>query len=129
MNWDAIGVATSVACAIHCALLPLILTSLPLFGVNIIHNSLFEYGMIALAFGVGVYSLFHGYRRHHHQFLPVIIFFTGFVFLVLKQLLLSYEIMFLIPAVSCIVTAHIVNFQFCRKANHCHTDDCDHDEI
>jgi len=39
-----------LACAIHCALLPLILTSLPLFGVELIDNIAFEYGMIVLAF-------------------------------------------------------------------------------
>ena len=36
INWDAFGIAASVACAIHCAVLPLILSSLPLFGINII---------------------------------------------------------------------------------------------
>ena len=41
INWDIMGIATSVACAIHCALLPLLLTSLPLFGINIIHNIVF----------------------------------------------------------------------------------------
>ncbi|MEO7446128.1 MAG: MerC domain-containing protein, partial [Ferruginibacter sp.] len=60
LNWDGLGIATSLACAIHCAVLPLILTSLPLFGINIIHNSYFEWMMIALAFGVGIYSLYHG---------------------------------------------------------------------
>ena len=50
INWDGLGIATSLACAIHCAILPLILTSLPLFGVNIIHNMFFEWRMIALAF-------------------------------------------------------------------------------
>ena len=29
INWDALGIATSLACAIHCAVLPLLLTSLP----------------------------------------------------------------------------------------------------
>ncbi|MFK9892529.1 MerC domain-containing protein, partial [Escherichia coli] len=45
INWDALGVVTSVACAIHCAVLPLVLTSLPLFGVEIIDNLYFELGM------------------------------------------------------------------------------------
>ena len=45
INWDAIGISASIACAIHCALLPLFLTSLPLFGINIIHNLVFEIGM------------------------------------------------------------------------------------
>jgi hypothetical protein len=50
INWDALGIATSLACAIHCAILPLILSSLPLFGINIVDNIGFEYFMIFLAF-------------------------------------------------------------------------------
>ncbi|TSA43005.1 MAG: MerC domain-containing protein [Chitinophagaceae bacterium] len=46
LNWDAMGIATSVLCAIHCALLPVIMSSLPIFGINIVHNVFFEWGMI-----------------------------------------------------------------------------------
>jgi len=53
INYDALGIAASVACAIHCAVLPLVLSSLPLFGVNIINNVNFELIMIAVAFGIG----------------------------------------------------------------------------
>ncbi|MEY3186772.1 MAG: hypothetical protein RL675_596, partial [Bacteroidota bacterium] len=46
INYDALGIAASVACAIHCALLPLVLSSLPVLGVNIINNIWFEMLMI-----------------------------------------------------------------------------------
>jgi len=55
INWDALGISASLACAIHCALLPLFLTSLPLFGINIIHNYWFEASMILLAMAIGGY--------------------------------------------------------------------------
>ncbi len=116
LNWDGLGIATSIACAIHCALLPLILSTLPLFGVNIIHNVFFEWGMIALAFLVGSYSLFHGYIKHHHSYLPVLLFATGFIFLFAKQFFHSYEVYFLIPAVPLIVTAHYINYRLCHKS-------------
>ncbi len=126
INWDAIGITASVACAIHCALLPLFLTSLPLFGVNIIHNIYFEAGMIFLAFCIGSYSLYHGYRRHHHSFIPLIIFAAGIVLLVLKQFFAHYQTWLLIPAVALIVLAHLMNYRSCRVHNHAHSDDCDH---
>ena len=112
LNWDGLGIATSIACAIHCAVLPLILSSLPLFGVNIIHNAYFEWAMIALAFVVGSYSLFHGYVKHHRSFLPVTIFAIGFAFLFTKQFFHSIENYFLIPAVILIVTAHYLNYRY-----------------
>lgn len=116
LNWDALGIATSIACAIHCALLPVILTSLPVFGINIIHNVFFEWGMILLAFTVGSYSLFHGFIKHHRSFLPVLIFSAGFVFLVLKQLVAQFEIPFLFIAVVLIITAHFYNYRLCHRS-------------
>lgn len=126
INWDALGIGASLACAIHCALLPLFLTSLPLFGINIIHNTFFEVFMILLALGIGSYSLYHGYRKHHHSVVPISLFFTGFFFLVLKQFFLQYEVWLLIPGVILIITAHLINYKSCRIHDHAHADDCDH---
>src|SRR5689334_23184430 len=126
INWDALGIATSIACAIHCALLPLILTSLPLFGINIIHNLSFELFMIMLACCIGAYSLYHGWKLHHHRWLPLIIFSCGMMLLLGKQVWHNYEIFFLIPGASSIVSAHYLNYSFCRVRNHAHEDDCGH---
>jgi len=116
INWDALGIATSVACAIHCAVLPIIVSSLPIFGINIIHNLFFEWGMIALAFVVGSYSLFHGYIKHHRTSIPVMIFTTGFIFLVLKQFFPQAEYLFLFIAVMLIISAHFYNYRLCHQS-------------
>ena len=126
INWDVIGIGTSLACAIHCALLPLFLNSLPVFGMNVIHYLPLEIFMIILAFAIGTYSLYHGYLKHHHSLIPFLIFIGGFSFLVLKQFFIEYENWLLIPAVLLIVTAHLLNFRACRIHNHAHRDDCDH---
>ena len=126
INWDAFGIAASVACAIHCAVLPLILSSLPLFGINIIENQGFEFIMIALAFIVGVYSLYHGRKKHHHSFYPMLLFAAGISLLFIKSMLHSHNIMLLLPAVSLVVVAHYVNYKLCRVHNHAHADDCNH---
>ncbi|TAL50407.1 MAG: MerC domain-containing protein [Chitinophagaceae bacterium] len=126
INWDALGITASVACAIHCALLPLFLSSLPLFGINIIHNLFFEVGMVLLAMVIGGYSLWHGYQSHHHRVLPLLLFFVGMTCLVLKLFVIQYEYWLLAPAVVFIVTAHFLNWRFCRIAKHCHASDCSH---
>lgn len=125
-NLDALGIATSMACAIHCALLPLFLQSLPLFGVEIIDNAAFEYFMIALAAGIGTYALYHGWKKHHHKKMPLLIFFAGVVCLIGKQVFHEQQLFFLVPAVIFIVWAHYYNYRLCRKANHCHAHDCAH---
>ncbi|HTE28131.1 MerC domain-containing protein [Flavitalea sp.] len=125
-NWDAMGVATSLACAIHCAVLPLVLTSLPVFGINIIENMNFEYFMIFLAAGIGSYSLLHGFRKHHHSFFPLIIFLVGIGFLFAKQVWHDFEYWLLPIAVVFIIVAHLLNYRACRIHDHAHKEDCDH---
>ncbi len=126
INWDALGISASVACAIHCALLPLFLTSLPLFGINIIHHTGFEIGMILLSLAIGGQAMYHGYRKHHHSLVPLTAFLIGFIFLVLKQVFSSYQYWLLAPAVVLIVYSHLINYRSCRIHNHAHADDCDH---
>lgn len=123
INWDALGITASLACAIHCALLPLLFTSLPVFGINVIENKVFETMMVILAFAIGIYSLYHGLSKHHHNLLPIIVFLTGFIFLVLKLFFVQYENWLLVPAVTGIVLAHLINFRACKIRNYVHKED------
>jgi H+/Cl- antiporter ClcA len=114
INWDAMGIAASVACAIHCAILPLVLASLPILGVNILNNSSFEYFMIAIAFLIGSGSLWHGYRAHHRLLWPWVLFSAGMLLLLAKQRWHRYEYWILPFAVLFIVASHLINFRACR---------------
>ena len=115
INWDGLGIVTSIACAVHCAVLPLIVTTLPMFGINIIHNMLFEWTMICIAFVVGSYALVHGYVKHHRSVWPLLLFTAGFSLLIIKQFMPQHEIYLLIPAVAGIVSAHYINFRYCHR--------------
>ena len=126
INWDALGITASVACAIHCAVLPLFLSSLPLFGVNIIHNLIFEAGMVLLAFCIGAYSFYHGYHKHHHNKLPFVLFTLGILLLIVKLFFVHYDTWLLVPAVLLVVSAHFLNYRQCRVHDHAHADDCEH---
>lgn len=126
INLDFIGIGASLACAIHCALLPLLLTTLPLFGMNIIENEVFEYFMIFLAFLIGAVSLYHGYRRHHHSYRPLIYFGIGIILLLIKQVFHEYQLLILPLALFFIISAHLMNHRACRVHDHGHSDDCNH---
>jgi MerC mercury resistance protein len=124
VNWDFMGMITSVACAIHCAILPLVITSLPVFGINIINSSPFEWMMIVIAFIVGCFALTHGYQRHHKNMKPLLVFTAGFIFLILKQFFYKHEFLFLTPAVSLILYAHFLNLRYCAQSQACNTSAC-----
>jgi hypothetical protein len=127
INLDTIGISASLVCAIHCAVLPLFFTSLPFFGLEILHNKLFEYSMIAFAGIIGSYALYHGWKKHHHKKLPLIIFLTGLLFLVLKEVFIKEELLLLIPAATLIIGAHILNYFYCRRVNQANA--CNHEHL
>ena len=85
--------------------------------------------MIGFAGVIGSYALYHGWKKHHHKLLPLAIFLTGFVLLVLKEVFVAEELVLLIPAATFIVAAHVLNYRDCRKANHCHNNDCNHEHL
>ncbi|MEP6584980.1 MAG: MerC domain-containing protein [Ginsengibacter sp.] len=114
VNWDFLGMLTSIACAVHCAVLPLVITSLPILGINIINNSPFEWLMIGIAFIIGSVAVLHGYRHHHKSLVPFYLFSIGFIFLIVKQFFHTYEILFLTPAIFFILYAHFLNYRHCR---------------
>ena len=126
INWNALGVSATVACAIHCALLPLFLSTLPLFGINILDNIYFEAGMMLIALLIGGLTLFHGYRKHQHRFTPLILFITGMFFLIFKHFFADTVIWLIIPSSMLILLAYYLNWRLCRIAKHCHSSDCNH---
>lgn len=126
INWNALGVSAAVACAIHCALLPLFITTLPLFGIDIIENIYFEAGMMLVAFVIGSLTLGHGYRKHHHKLLPLFLFISGMLLLVVKHFFIDYVLWLVIPSSILIISAYFLNWRYCRQAKHCHNSDCNH---
>lgn len=126
INWSALGVSAAVACAIHCALLPLFISTLPLFGINLLDNIYFEAGMILIALLIGGFTLLHGNRKHHHRLTPLVCFGTGMALLILNHFLPSKSIWLVILSSALIILAYYLNWKYCRQAKHCHSSDCNH---
>ena len=62
---DRLGATGSLLCAIHCALLPLLLALLPSLGIAAWLGGDFERGFVLFATFLGLFTLVWGYRRHH----------------------------------------------------------------
>lgn len=75
---DRLGMTASTLCAIHCALLPVCLTVLPLLGLEFLASESVEVTMIAVSVILGTLSLSLSYRKQHHKLLPFLVLFTGF---------------------------------------------------
>ena len=78
---DRFGATASFLCAVHCALLPMIIAVLPALGLGFLANHRFERGFIAFASVLALSTLVIGFRRHRQ--------FRAFWFLVPGILLLA----------------------------------------
>ncbi|QDH69537.1 MerC domain-containing protein [Marilutibacter alkalisoli] len=61
---DRIGAAGSLLCAAHCALVPIMIATLPSLGVSGWFDDSFELAFVIFATALGLFSVAWGYRRH-----------------------------------------------------------------
>jgi MerC mercury resistance protein len=120
---DTFGTAASLLCAVHCAVTPVAMASLPLLGLEFIGAEATEYALVGLSIVVGSVSLVLGYRRHRS--VPTLaVFSCGLTLLVLGRVTETrgVEGAGVVSAVAggCIVaTAHIINRRLCRNCALC----------
>ena len=61
---DRLGATGSLLCALHCALLPVLIALLPSLGIATWMSDSFEEGFVVFATLLGLFTLIQGYRRH-----------------------------------------------------------------
>jgi len=120
---DSIGMTASTVCAIRCAIVPIILTFLPLTGLGFLTNPLFEWGMIILALILGVSSIFLSYFRTHKRALPLFLLVIGFVAVIAGHIYLRGWVEAIVVPLGglTIAVAHFVNFKYvgvCNSSDH-----------
>ncbi len=89
---DMLGFSASTICAIHCALIPVILLFLPLIGLEFIHNPIIEFTLIGLSLVIGIYTLRSGYLKHHGRIYPTVLFVLGLAIIVWGHFFIGHEL-------------------------------------
>ncbi|MBS0026101.1 MerC domain-containing protein [Chitinophaga sp. 22321] len=118
VSLDAIGIGASLACAVHCALLPLLITILPLLGSNMLENVALEYGLLSFSFLVGCFSLGRGYFRYHRRVAPLLLFVLGFALLLGGHFGIAggyWEPAIIFAGAVGVTGAHILNIRRCKQ--------------
>jgi O-antigen/teichoic acid export membrane protein len=120
---DNIGMTASTLCAIHCALVPVFITSLPLLGLGFLANPWVEWSMIILAFIIGVSSIGSSYFRIHNRVLPLVLLTIGFAIIILGHIFITGWIEGIIVPLGgfTIATAHFINYKYagaCKMSDH-----------
>jgi len=114
--WDKLSIGASVACAIHCVFLPLVFSTLPLFGVEIIENIWVEILAISTSLFIGGWAIYKGYKNHHKNLKIVLVYLIGILCILIGTFVQneSIEIIFKLIGAIFLVTAHIKNWYSCK---------------
>ena len=108
--WDYSGIITSVVCVFHCLLLPLVISTAPLFGIELIKNTWLEVMTLIMSFFFGYLAIGRNFKKKKNKW-PMLFFTTGFLLLLVNILFDCEEWMFITPAAFFIITAHALNFK------------------
>jgi hypothetical protein len=113
---DRIAIATSLCCALHCALVPILLTITALSGLQFLRNPLIEWCLIILGFILAYLSLNSSLKQHQNH-TPKNMSIIGVSFLVLSRLNIvgSMEVVFTCLGSLFLIIAHFKNIQANRK--------------
>lgn len=124
-NLDFLGFSASFLCAIHCALLPILLTYGALSGLEFLEAPEVEYTMIILSFVIASVALRQGYKNHHQNLLPFIIVIAGFLAIGVSRIEISefFEGALMTMGGILIATSHVVNW---KKMKKCTAEACAH---
>jgi len=111
---DGAGMTASILCAIHCAVVPLLITVLPLAGLGFLANPFIEWSMIIFAAFIGSYAIGLSYVRIHHRLPPVLLLIAGFLVIIVGHVFVSgwHEAIVVPLGGLLIATAHFFNFRY-----------------
>jgi hypothetical protein len=71
-SWDKINIAVALACMLHCILLPVLFTTLPLWGWEILENLYLEWATSGTALVAGGWAMRSGYQYHCNKLIPLL---------------------------------------------------------
>jgi hypothetical protein len=117
---DLIGFSASTLCAIHCALLPLVLSFLPLLGMGFLGTQKFEWIMLLSSIAFAMSSFLRGYYKHHKHDEPISLMLIAFIFFMLGYPRVSPVLLneISLPIGGFIMAyAHYRNWKLCKEKN------------
>ena len=121
---DMTGACLSVACAIHCLAMPLLVAVLPLIGLGFLANERAELVLILGAIGLAVVSLAWGIR-HHRSWRALLILIVALAFIATARTAVedTFEVVFYSIGGILLASAHLVNRHLCKICPACEPGD------
>lgn len=106
----------SAICALHCLVLPALLSFSMFTGLALLEHPAMEVGVVVYSGIIGVVSLLPSYFRHHRKFVPIIMFVTGMLALNMSWFHLAIDpSACMVCGAVLIASAHFLNYRYCKK--------------
>ena len=114
---DLIALTSSIICAVHCAVVPLVIATASLSGLHFIENSYIEWFFIGLGLLFIAISLYPSYKKIHQSFKPLCFASLGFLILAMSRLDFTeiWEISTTVSGALLIAIAHYLNWKLLKK--------------
>lgn len=123
---DRAGATASLACAIHCALMPLVITLLPLFGLAFLADNRVEWALVGGSAILGSTSLCLGYREHgNRRALAVLAVGLGLLAagrIAESQKAGAWGVAIVVIGGVMVAASHLINRKLCDSCHACHHD-------
>ncbi len=117
---DMTGMGLSVACAIHCLATPILLSALPLLGLEFLGNEAFESGMIVGIAILAGFTFINGYRMHGRKAHFALGALGLAVFLIVRPMAsVTLEPFATLLGGSAFVLGHFLNWKWSKPCEDC----------
>lgn len=117
INLDHVGFWASTLCAIHCAIIPVLLTFSTLGFLSFLEHPFIEGSMLGIAVIVAFASILPSYFQKHQKLQPILLTVLGFAFIFWGRVT-SIEIIEAIATVLgglLVAFSHLVNAHLLKK--------------
>lgn len=133
---DRAGMIASITCAIHCMIMPLVITLVPIFGLSLFATEGFEWTLLMISAVLGITSLCFGFKKHKSyrafSFLGI-----GLTLIVIGRLMHEHinhlqvfhfdlYLLFLVIGAILVALSHWLNNKLCHTCPPCHESGCSH---
>jgi hypothetical protein len=123
---DMTGAIASWLCAVHCLLLPFLITLLPIAGLTFLLDESMERILIGVSVVLAALSLIPGYLKFHKKLRTILFAFSGISLIAVTHIQFEENILIktilLVMGAVLISTGHIINRRLCRDCLTCVTD-------
>jgi hypothetical protein len=121
---DRAGTAVSLACAVHCAAVPLLIGVLPLVGLQFLAHGAVEWALLFVATVLAIASCCWGVRRHGRRrvafaFASALLLLIGGRFVVDS----AHEWIPMVAGGVLLAASHVLNHRLCRACARCEGDE------